>query len=278
LLQWLVQPDDLIMAGRLGGFAAPLDLTGKSSLYGPPPWHFRGRSMTVICDCEPLAAAALVPAPLEIIPDAPVRITIHDLVCDIGFGSDFAARNPDRTTVREAVVALAVHFEGVEGFYDPFLYCDSVEEISVGREMFGWPQLDASIWMTPPDAVTGVRPGHRLTGKVLRKSGPVLDISMLVDDQKAFPESVPAFSTFYTMRVLPDPTNLTRKVEVFQSYMSDIGISDANFGQAELTVAAPELMALNLAASGPARCNAIMWTKNRSRRIHSQELAPDEWL
>lgn len=266
------------MSGKLGGFTAPLDVTGKSSLYGPPPWHFRGRSLTVVCDCDQAAAAALVPAPLELIPGAPVRFTIHDLVCDIGFGSDFAARHPERTTVREAVVALAVHFEGVNGFYDPFLYCDSAEEISVGREMFGWPQLDASIWMTPPDAVTGVKPGHRLTGKVLRKSGPVLDISMLVDDQEEFPETVPAFSTFYTMRVLPDPTDLTRKVEIFQSHMSDIGIHHANFGQAELVVTAPELSVLNPAATGPARCNAIMWTKNRSRRIHSQKLAPDERL
>jgi hypothetical protein len=117
-----------------------------------------------------------------------------------------------------------------------------------------------------------------LTGKVLRKSGPVLDISMLVDDQEEFPETVPAFSTFYTMRVLPDPTDLTRKVEIFQSHMSDIGIHHANFGQAELVVTAPELSALNPAATGPARCNAIMWTKNRSRRIHSQKLAPDERL
>ena len=266
------------MSGALGGFAAPLDLTGEASLYGPPPWHFRGRSMTVVRDCDATVIGALTPAPLEPITDAPVRFTIHDLVCDIGLGSDFAARHPERTIVREAVIGLAVQFEGVEGFYDPFLYCDSVEEIGVGREMFGWPQLDSSIWLTPPDPFVGVQPGQRLSGKVLRKNGPVMDISMLVEDQKEFPQSVPAFSTFYTMRVLPDPTDMTRRIEIFQSEMSDVEIHDARFGDADLTVTAPELRSLKPAKTGPARCNAIKWTKNLSRLIHSQTLAPDEWL
>ena len=101
---------------------------------------------------------------------------------------------------------------------------------------------------------------------------------MLVDDQKEFPQSVPAFSTFYTMRVLPDPTNMTRRIEIFQSEMSDVEIHDALFGDADLTVTATELRSLKPAKTGPARCNAIKWTKNLSRLIHSQTLAPDEWL
>lgn len=266
------------MTGTLKGFAAPLDPAGQTSLYGPPPWHFRGRSMTLIAECDSRAVADLVPAPLEAVPDAPVRFTIHELICDIGFGPDFAARHPERCLVREAVVALAVRFEGVEGFYDPFLYCDSAEEITVGREMFGWPQLDAKIWMTPPDPVYGVRAGDRLTGKVQRKSGPALSLTMEVDDRDGFGQSVPAFATFYTMRVLPDPVTLNRQVEIFQSHMSDIAIEDAKFGEGELSVSVPELQALNPAKTGPARCNAIVWTKNRSTLIHSQTLALDESL
>ena len=45
-----------------------------------------------------------------------MRFTIHELISDIGFGTEFAARHPERCLVREAVVALAVQFEGVEGF------------------------------------------------------------------------------------------------------------------------------------------------------------------
>ena len=29
------------------GFVAPRDPSGLASLYGPPPWHFAGRSITV---------------------------------------------------------------------------------------------------------------------------------------------------------------------------------------------------------------------------------------
>lgn len=266
------------MTGTLKGFSAPLDPTGQSSLYGPPPWNFSGRSVTLIVDCDQRAIGKLVPKPLTIIPDSPVRFTIHELICDIGFGTDFAARHPERCLVREAVVALAVQFEGVEGFYDPFLYCDSAEEITVGREMFGWPQLDAKIWITPPDPVYGARVGDRFTGKVQRKNGPVLSLTMEVDNRENFDRSVPAFSTFYTMRIIPDPTNLNRTVEIFQSHMSDISIEHAKFGQGELNVFSPELKALKPEKIGAARCNAIKWTKNRSKMVHSQIIGRDETL
>ena len=91
------------MTGTLKGFSAPLDPTGQSSLYGPPPWNFSGRSVTLIVDCDQSAIAKLVPKPLTIIPDSPVRFTIHELICDIGFGTDFAASHPERCLVREAV-------------------------------------------------------------------------------------------------------------------------------------------------------------------------------
>ena len=54
---------------------------------------------------------------------------------------------------------------------------------------------------------------------------------MEVDNQKILTKRA-AFSTFYTMRIIPDPTNLNRTVEIFQSHMSDISIEHAKFGQA----------------------------------------------
>ena len=65
--------------GKLRGFSAPLDPSGRASLYGPTPWRFKGRSLTVVASCDPDAIAALTPAPLEPIPDAPVRHT-DDLI------------------------------------------------------------------------------------------------------------------------------------------------------------------------------------------------------
>lgn len=261
------------MAASLKGFAAPLNSTGDASLYGPPPWNFAGRSLNLVADCNQDEIAKLVPAPLEPIAGAPVRFTIHDLVCDIGLGADFAAHHPERTLVREAVVALAVKFAGMEGFYDPFLYCDSDAEIAVGREMFGWPQLGASIWLTPPDPINGVTEGDQMTGKVSRLGAPVFHISMEVADKNEPVKNLPAFSTFYTMRILPNPETGSRKVEIFQSYMQNIVIHDPRYGAGKLDIMAPELQALQASPTGPARCNAIRWTKNISTCIHSQNLA-----
>jgi acetoacetate decarboxylase len=252
---------------RQGGFSAPLDPSGEAALYGPPPWRFRGRSMTVVVQCDPQAVAALTPPPLTPIPGAPVRFTVHDLVCDIGLGPDFAACNPERTQVREAVVAIAATHQGRAGFYDPFLWCDSDAEIAVGREMFGWPQKAADIWMTPPDPIHGLRQGDRLTAKVARLGRPVFEIAIDLDGPGDLPGSVPAFTTFYTMRVLPDPAGGPTTAQVYTSDMEEIAVHAPFAGQGLLSVHAPELAALRPAATGPARANAIAWTKAGSTLI-----------
>ena len=60
--------------------------------------------------------------------------------------------------------------------------------------------------------------------------------------------------------------------------MSDISIEHAKFGQGELNVFSPELNALKPEKIGAARCNAIKWTKNRSKMVHSQIIGRDETL
>ena len=260
------------MSSSLKGFSAPLDTSGHASLYGPTPWNFLGRSLNLVAVCNVAEIARLVPSPLVPLAGAPVRFTIHELVCDIGFGSEFASYHPERTLVREAVVALAVSYEGVEGFYDPFLYCDSDAEIAVGREMFGWPQLGATIWLTPPNPIEGVQYKDRMTGKVSRLGKPVFQISMEVDDKDSSWDNVPSFTTFYTMRVLPNPETGSRTIEIFQSHMENIKIHEPQFGQGELKVEAPELISLKASNGGPSRCNAIRWTKNTSKCIYREIL------
>jgi hypothetical protein len=43
-------------------------------------------------------------------------------------------------------------------------------------------------------------------------------------------------------------------------------------------VFSPELNALKPEKIGAARCNAIKWTKNRSKMVHSQIIGRDETL
>ncbi len=49
----------------LRGFAAPLDPGGQAPLYGPPPWRFHGRMLTVFLRTDPGEFAARIPAPLR---------------------------------------------------------------------------------------------------------------------------------------------------------------------------------------------------------------------
>jgi len=127
------------------------------------------------------------------------------------------------------VVALSVRFEEVAGFYDPFFYRNSTQEISVGRRIFRWPQLDLMIWKIPPSPLRVLQNGNRLTGKFQHENGPVLSLSMQMNENTDFGQVVPVSVTFYTMRVLPDPVSLYSRLEIFHSHMSDMSISYAKF-------------------------------------------------
>ncbi len=257
--------------GSLAGFAAPLDPSGTASLYGPPPWHFRGRSVTVLARCDPDAVAALLPKPLEPADDGLVRFTVHDLLCDIGLGMDRAVRNPERCTLREAVVAVAARHGDRAGYYDPFLWCDSDAEIAVGREMFGWPQVRAEIWLTPPDPIHGPAAGDVLAAKVSRLGRPVFEMELTLERAGDFTPEIPAFATFYTMRVLPDPTGGPTVREVYASEMSDVEVHAPWTGNARLLVHAPELTALMPGNAIAGRANAIAWTKTASTLLARTE-------
>lgn len=251
----------------LAGFTAPLDPDGRASLYGAPPWRFAGHSLTVVAEADADALAALVPPPLRPCGPPQVRVSVHDLVCDLGLGWAFAQAEPARSQMREAVVAVAVEHEGVAGFYDPFLWCDSDAEIAVGREMFGWPQRAGDLWLTRPHPLHGWRTGDAMAGRVSAAGRPVLDVAMTLDAPGDLPGSVPAFSTFYTMRVLPDPTGGPTVREVYASTMAEVTVSDSWTGPASLALAAPELRALGAGAVVGARCNRIGWVKGTSRRV-----------
>lgn len=250
------------------GFSAPLSPDGTTAVYGPPPWRFAGRSLTVIAECDPDGVSALVPAPLRCV-DGPalVRFSIHRLICDLGFGWTFAQANPERCQFHEAVVGLAVDHDGESGFWDPFLWCDGEAEIAVGREMYGWPQREARLTLTEPNPQAGWRIGDTATGKVSRFHDPVMTLSLTIDHEGDFDLDLPAFSTFYTERVLPDPVTGRVKRETFASTMGEVVLGDTFIGDASLTLHAPELASLKPARILGGRVNTVSWTKGSARRI-----------
>ena len=255
------------MSDKLSGFAAPLDPTGRASLYGPTPWAFAGRSFTVFARAKPGAIEAFLPAPLEPAEDPLLRFSVHDLICDLGFGWTYAQENPAPCQFHEASVAVTARHDGVTGYWDPFLWCDSDAELAVGREMFGWPQVLGDVWLTKPHPALGWAAGDRVTGSVGRHGQSVFDIRMTIERQGKLPLPLPSFTVFYTMRALPDPTDGSVTRELFVSEMDDVEIGDVWSGNAEIAANAPELAALEIDEVIGGHCHTVSWTKNRATLI-----------
>jgi acetoacetate decarboxylase len=242
-------------------FAAPVHPIG--SLYGPPPWRFAGRSLTVIAQCDPAAIAALVPAPLQPWGDL-VRFSVHALQCDLGFGWDFAQANPHRSQFHEAVIGIAVEHEGRVGHWDPFLWTDGDAELAVGREMYGWPQRLGTMALTMPHPVRGFVAGDTVAGRVARLTEPVFTCAVTLQREGELDAPQPPFVGFYTERALPDPAARRMVRELFFSRMEEVQISDLRSGPAELALHAPEITALRPLRVLGGKAHAVSWVKDSS--------------
>lgn len=249
------------------GFSAPLDPQGIASLYGPPPWRFAGRSMTAFARAGADAIAALVPAPLRPWGPPLLRITVHELTCDLGFGWAWAQANPHRARLMECVIGIAVEHEGRIGHWDPFLWTDSDAELAVGREMFGWPQRLGSLAMTAPHPAHGWRAGDIAAARVARLGEPVLSFALDLAAPGEPDVKQPPFVGFFTERVLPDPAGGPMSRELWFSAMEEVAIGDPWHGSARVTFAAPELAPLAPLVPLGGRVNTVAWVKRHSTLV-----------
>lgn len=255
------------MVGRMENFAAPLDPTGQAALYGPPPWRFAGRSLTVLAPCDAAAVAALVPAPLRPWGKPVVRFSVHELTCDLGFGWEYAQANPQVCRLHECVVGIAVEHEGRIGHWDPFLWTDSDAECAVGREMYGWPQRMGRMAMTAPHPMRGFVVGDIAAARVARATDQVLRLGLRVARAGELDVPQPPFVGFYTERVLPDPTGGPSVRELYFSTMEEVQVSDIWSGPATLELFAPELRPLKPGTPLGGKLNAVSWVKRHSTLV-----------
>lgn len=256
---------------RRHGIAAPLNPGAGNAFYGPPPWQFAGRSLTVIARTTQECVAALLPPELEPVDEPLIRFSAHWLQCDLGLGWDFVAAHPERAQMHEAVIGVAASHAGTPGFFDPYLWCDSDAEIAVGREMYGWPQRYGSIAVSLPHPVHGIRRGDRLTGRVVQHGTPAFDLS--VSMEREAPLGIgPAFVRFYTERILPDPDRGISVRDVFASDMRDVVVGNCWSGAATLNLAAPELAGIVVEDVVGGQANHVAWIKDRSTKIASGEI------
>lgn len=255
------------------GFVAPHDPTGAASLYGPPPWQFAGRSITVLARCDPAGVAALTPGPLRPTGDPVVRFSVHQLMCDLGHGWAWAQAHPEESCFREAVVGIAVEHGGRTGFWDPFLWTDSDAELAVGRELYGWPQRLGRIDLTPPHPIHGWRDGDRATGLVSRLGRPVLELGVVLERDGPPDVAQPPFVGFFLQRTIPDPADGTRMQELFFAAMADVTLAGIRSGPATLALHAPELAVLGQPVALAGQVHAVSWTKQGAERLDARRLA-----
>ncbi|MFN0301885.1 MAG: acetoacetate decarboxylase family protein [Burkholderiales bacterium] len=257
----------------LRGFAAPLEPGGQASLYGPPPWRFHGRMLTVFLRADPREFAARIPAPLRGHTDPILRVSSYEMVCDYGFGPAFTARHPELAHFRETGVSLFVDHAGVGGHYCAFIWCDGDAEIAVGREMYGWPQVSGQMWLTRPPHGRSWRAGDEIASLVSRAGRPVLEILATLERPGDVDLGLPLFQDFYTMTVLPSPERPEVERRITCTRMLDVQIDDAWSGSANIRFHAPELAWLEHAIVLGARTNLIAWTKPYGKVIH-REVVP----
>lgn len=256
------------MSDDRGGYAAPRGAGGVASLHGPAPWTFSGRSLTVLARCRAAGVAALLPPGLSARGEPIVRFSAHWLRCDLGLGPDLPGNEPERAQFHEAVVGIAAESrDGVLGYWDPFLWCDGDAEIAVGREMYGWPQRAGTIAMTMPHPIHGFRPGDRASARVSRLGHPVFSLSIDLAAEGPLVTAAPAFSTFFTERILPDPVTGATTRELYASAMRDVVIATPLHGPARLTLAAPELAGLEVLEVLGGQAHAVAWVKDRARLL-----------
>ncbi|MBL8701372.1 MAG: acetoacetate decarboxylase family protein [Alphaproteobacteria bacterium] len=242
-------------------FVAARDPSGHGALYGPPPWRFAGRSLTVIARCDAAAVRALLPAPLRPWGEPLVRFSVHSLICDLGHGWDWAQANPAASQLHESVVGIAAEHAGTIGYWDPFLWTDSDAEFAVGREMYGWPQRLGTLALTAPHPQRGWTTGDRCAGQVSRLGRAVLDAQVTLAASGPLPAPQPPFVGFFVERALPDPSTETLTRELFLATMREVKVEGHWHGPATLALHAPELAALAPNEILGGQVNTVSWIK-----------------
>jgi acetoacetate decarboxylase len=261
------------------GYTAPMSPDGAHALYGPPPWRFEGYSASVLFEVDAGAMRALVPEPLALVGPPTCRLSVHDIICDYGFGKEFAQRNPDQAHYHEAIVGFLTEHHGVLGQWCPYSWCSSDAEFAGGRELYGWPQKLGSMSLTRRP-LAGWQTGDIVTGLVTRGNRAVFDIAVTLEREGDVPQETDASfpdqsqaSQYFTETALPNPMN-PGQVErrLLLTAMADMTVGDLWSGSAEVNITAPELAFLRDARILGGRTHEVRWIKPDPTRLISRRL------
>ncbi len=193
----------------LKGYTLPLSPQGRASLIDPPPWHYGGDVMHLIFKADERKARALIPPPLEIGPNPGEGVVwFVEWVSVSDANPELAFINPERSLYRECIVMLACRYEGVPGYYVPYIWVDNDFTLMRGF-IQGFPKKLGRVHMTRLHDLTpkvgGKRVGAKMKGICVSHEERIVEGSLVFTRQTGLEEVPPV--KFYLMRHFPDFAN-----------------------------------------------------------------------
>jgi len=157
----------------------------RSRHYLSLPFKYRGsQSLVLTVSTEAEAIEPLVPEPLKPFPEGVMSVVVGVQKLDV----------PLKMNYGEAVVSIPVKLEKEEGDYVPVLYLDNVTAILGGREIYGYPKIDAEVKFEVED--------NRAKGEVIREGTKIIEMALQLGPAAASAPPLPVRS-FFNVKYIP---------------------------------------------------------------------------
>lgn len=225
-------------AFNLKGYTLPLSLEGKAALIDPPPWHYGGDVMHLIFEGNKEKMSALLPPPLVPGPNPGLGVLwFVEWVSVSDSRPDLASVNPERSMYRECIVMIECQFEGVPGYYVPYIWVDNDFTLMRGF-IQGFPKKLGSIYITRlhdyTPVIGGRKEGATMKGICVAHAERIVEGSLTLH-RPIQPEEVPPVK-FYLMRHLPDYENSDgiSVLEITTSTVTNVKVGNAWAGNSEI--------------------------------------------
>lgn len=221
----------------LKGYTLPLSPAGRASLVDPPPWHYGGEVMHLVYRGREDRLKAVLPPPLRLAQPAGGLVWFVEWISMSAAQPDLAYVNPERAIYHECIVMVACEFEGVRGYYVPYIWVDNDFTLMRGFVQ-GFPKKLGRIHMTRLNDLTpvvgGKKPGAKLKGICAAHEERIVEGSLVLRRQIPVEDLPPV--KFYLMRHFPDWEDPDRPSvhELTTSIVTDVKVADVWMGEAHI--------------------------------------------
>lgn len=178
----------------LKGYCYPLTPEGRSSLMGPPPWHYATEYLNILFRVDPARVRPFLPEPLEPGPDPGMGYVAFSRWWSLWEERpDLAATHPERTQYREAAVWVGCSYQGRPGQICLFIWVDN--DFSLARGWFmGFPKRLGTVEFSeyhPLNPLMGSPGEGRVYGASAASHGERLLEGSLTQRRRISPQELP---------------------------------------------------------------------------------------